>query len=169
MKAIIQCYTPQECERIANGEQTVKVCKTAPKETPFKVYIYKSKHKGGTKIINNVLDGVYGGGKVVMEYMCDKVSIYPYDRKYSYLVSEEEFNKTGLTGSQFCEYGKGKPLYGLHISELKIYDEPRGLGEFTKPCPYGLSECMYDDRLKCYDCNRTITRPPQSWCYVENS
>lgn len=40
MKAIIQCYTPEEIERIALGEQTIKVCKTAPKDTPFKVYMY---------------------------------------------------------------------------------------------------------------------------------
>lgn len=167
MKAIIQCYTPQECERITRGEQTVKVCKTAPKETPFKVYIYKSKHKGGTKIINNVLDGVYGGGKVVMEYICDKVSIYPYDRKYSYLVSEEEFNKTGLTGSQFCEYGKGKPLYGLHISELKIYDEPRELSEFYKHDKTydNAFAWAFEDRQK----KAPLTRPPQSWCYVEEN
>lgn len=40
MKAIIQAYSPEEIERIARGEQTVKVCKTAPKETPFRVYMY---------------------------------------------------------------------------------------------------------------------------------
>ena len=40
MKAIIQAYSPEEIERIARGEQTIKVCKTAPKDTPFKVYMY---------------------------------------------------------------------------------------------------------------------------------
>lgn len=40
MKAIIQAYSPKEIERIARGEQTIKVCKTAPKDTPFKVYMY---------------------------------------------------------------------------------------------------------------------------------
>lgn len=43
MKAIIQSYTPQECERIINEQQTIKVCKNAPKDTPFKVYIYCTK------------------------------------------------------------------------------------------------------------------------------
>lgn len=43
MRAIIQSYTPQECERIINGRQTIKVCKNAPKDTPFKVYIYCTK------------------------------------------------------------------------------------------------------------------------------
>ena len=42
MKAIIQCYTPEEVERIACGEQTIKVCKTAPKDTPFRVYMYET-------------------------------------------------------------------------------------------------------------------------------
>lgn len=30
MKAIIQSYTPQECEKIINGQQTIKVCITRP-------------------------------------------------------------------------------------------------------------------------------------------
>lgn len=45
MKAIIQAYSPKEVERIARGEQTVKVCKTAPKDTPFKVYMYCTKER----------------------------------------------------------------------------------------------------------------------------
>lgn len=43
MKAIIQSLSPAVCERIANGEQSIIVAKTAPKEVPFKVYIYQTK------------------------------------------------------------------------------------------------------------------------------
>lgn len=45
MKAIIQAYSPEEIERIARGEQTIKVRKTAPKDTPFKVYMYCTKER----------------------------------------------------------------------------------------------------------------------------
>ena len=45
-----------------------------------------------------------------------------------------------------------KPKY----CELKIYDEPRELSEFT-----GLRETKFGAEPV------TIKRPPQSWCYVE--
>lgn len=210
MKSIIQCYAPKEVERIARGEQTVKVCKTAPKETPFRVYIYCTKermtrvpsmyaylHKNepracaeygtiakwgriGDVIVNPYLASEhvsYGmHGKVVGEFVCNKVIEYGYDviacAKFevngAYTKEENRYNAGAcLSEEEMYEYSKGKPLRGLHISELKIYDKPRKLSEFRKPCPYGVSECMYDDRTKCYDCDRTITRSPQSWQYVE--
>lgn len=51
-------------------------------------------------------------------------------------------------------YGKGKTLYGWHISDLKIYDKPRELSEFYKPC-------------SCSE-KKSITRAPQSWQYIED-
>ena len=64
---------------------------------------------------------------------------------------------TCLDPVDFIRYGKGKPLYGWHISNLKIYHEPKEITDFRKQeMPTGL---RYE--------NDTITRPPQSWCYVE--
>ena len=45
---------------------------------------------------------------------------------------------------------------GWHISNLKIYDTPRELREFT-----GLRQTKFGAAPV------TITRPPQSWCYLE--
>ena len=70
-------------------------------------------------------------------------------------------------------------MYGWHISNLVIYDEPKELSEFHFPperyCEKGLcGRCPYDcvsgesgDVM--WDCEwkRPILRPPQSWCYVE--
>ena len=40
-KSVITSVSPQECELIASGKQTMLVRKTRPKiETPFKCYIY---------------------------------------------------------------------------------------------------------------------------------
>ena len=62
-------------------------------------------------------------------------------------VSKEELNV----------YGAGTPvLYGWHISNLKIYDTPRELREFT-----GLRQTKFGAEPV------PITRPPQSWRYVE--
>lgn len=46
--------------------------------------------------------------------------------------------------------------YGMQIDDLKIYDTPRELGEFT-----GLRTTKDGFELS------LITRPPQSWRYVE--
>ena len=92
-------------------------------------------------------------------------------------------------------YLKDKNGYAWHISKLKIYDKPKELVEFRK-CDIYCGDCKHivlpTDRLSLSDCDRrcdkfnkdllfydsfnrceeclelnTITRPPQSWCYVE--
>ena len=54
------------------------------------------------------------------------------------------------------KYLDGGVGYGWHISDLKIYDTPRELREFT-----GLRQTKFGAEPG------PITRPPQSWCYVE--
>lgn len=85
---------------------------------------------------------------------------------------------TCLTNKELLAYGNGKKLYGWHISDLVIYDKPRELREFkyacTKKfaceydCTCGVQECKYKvpDRVP-FECAAEISRPPQSWCYVE--
>lgn len=179
MKAIIQCYTPEECERIANGEQTVKVCKTAPKDTPFKVYIYCTKKK--PNMVSKIIDGCFTiyNGYIIGEFICDKVEdIYP---EYGYLDACCEggdyyiLDKCCLSRKELIDYGKSSKksypmLYGLHISELKIYDEPRELSEFKKLCPIKNKDCNNCEFYSDYSgsCTNWVTRPPQSWYYVEN-
>ena len=63
---------------------------------------------------------------------------------------------------EIAHYGKGKPLYGWHITAPKLFDKPRELGEFRKVCLNGkCSDCIYEE------CK--ITRAPMSWCYVEQA
>lgn len=52
---------------------------------------------------------------------------------------------------------------------LKIYDKPRELSEFIKPCPYGDSPCQVCEYYSDYsgECRNIITRPPQSYMRVE--
>lgn len=193
MKAIIQAYSPEELERIARGEQTVKVCKTAPKDTPFKVYMYKKLYAGGAKIINEVLNGVYSGGKVVGEYVCDKVIKYDYQTiacvKYEVNgadVKEELRYNAGacLNSEEMYSLSNGKDLRGLHIPAVKFYDEPKKLGEFyticnkyendscgncsylaVEQCSYPCDDCV--DTWCSVDNIKSITRPPRDWQYVE--
>ena len=62
-----------------------------------------------------------------------------------------------LTYPELADYLAGGEGYGWHISDLLIYDQPRELSEFT-----GLR--TFKDGFEL----RTIDRPPQSWCYVED-
>lgn len=66
------------------------------------------------------------------------------------------------------------PFYGWQITDLKIYDKPKELGEFTKfgalsydDWLYGLYNGKEASSYENYLTPFKVTRPPQSWCYVE--
>ena len=89
-------------------------------------------------------------------------------------VSKEELNAYGA---------KAPLLYGWHISDLRIYDTPRELSEFTPVCRYKNDDgscssrrvaCSFqrydynhDGSINLVECGRPLEHPPQSWCYVE--
>lgn len=118
---------------------------------------------------------VNGNGKVIGEFECD--AIFTMSITYSDPTSRialKEFPYTCLTDRQIIDYlGNGNQGYGWHISNLVIYDKPKELNEFylKKKCHsckrsgYESSACIYDE-----DCivPAIITRPPQSWCYVQD-
>ena len=72
-----------------------------------------------------------------------------------------------------------KDGYGWHISDLKIYDNPKELSEFNRPCHIENKDCEncirygkpytwdFDEKKGTIYCTRRLTRPPQSWQYVE--
>ena len=180
MKSVLISIQPKWCELIASGKKTIEVRKTRPKlETPFKCYIYATK-SGNRIILKN--DRVFEiskalTGKVICEFVCDEII------KDERGENADLFTKqAGLSLEWQKDYGKNKPLYGWHISDLKIYDKPKELCEFVKECDgfggnIGCRGCKYyysesNESIGFYDeccCNnsRPIERPPQSWCYVE--
>ena len=191
MKSVLISIRPQWVEKIASGEKTIEVRKTAPKEVPFKCYIYESRNGGHRCKHCNEKDSCYsyapknvgcynGSGKVIGEFICDKVERLEYQEKYLRGITSQtaikyfsdKIKSTALSVDELVNYGKGKTLYGWHISDLKIYDKPRELSEFSRPCSYsGLCfSCKRTSFKKDGNllCNTKITRPPQSWCYVED-
>ena len=153
-------------------EKSVEVRKTRSKlDVPFKVFIYETKATDRSRLIVYI-DGdepseyYRGCGKVVGEFVCKCISEWHVDpQTKGYFITSEELTATCLTYEQLHEYGNGKTLYGWHISNLVIYDEPRELSEFRKPidCHRGKDR---ENCIGCWDCE--IKRPPQSWCYVES-
>lgn len=164
-KAVMLSIRPKWCEKIASGEKTIEVRKTRPKlDTPFKCYIYCTR---------GVALGAWGKhGKVIGEFTCDRIDrLAPANEPYGiYDIDDDYVLQTCLENGALWGYGHGTPLYGWHISDLKIYDKPRELREFKK----SNRDCFYADlglaKRDCPDCKNSgcfLERPPQSWCYVE--
>lgn len=157
---------PHWCNKIVSGEKTVEIRKTAPQGFgTFKVYVYATRPK--KTLLEIIRDGdenygeVYHGKpvflttnkgyigsmwgrfqKVIGEFTCDAVedlgNLFEGEPTYHLPYNGE----CCLTEKELEKYGKGKRLYGWHISNFVFYKEPRELAEFG------------------------LKRPPQSWVYV---
>lgn len=78
----------------------------------------------------------------------------------------------GLTDKEILQYlGNGKTGYGWHISDLVIYEKPKPLSDFTIDCnSRGGCDIPYLYAPPRENCGKNkLTRPPQSWCYVEGA
>lgn len=200
MKAILISIRPEWVKKICNKigekdgkpifEKPIEARKSAPKETPFKAYIYCTKGKDGYEWLYRVDNNGYGKaqswhGKVIGEFICDKVYSIK-NQGNSFVVANEEQGVTNEIARQSCldyndmvGYLGNKDGYGLHITALKIYDKPKELSEFSKPCPIDTRNCEncitygkpytwdFGEKTEKIFCTRRLTRPPQSWCYVE--
>ena len=93
-----------------------------------------------------------GNGKVIGEFLCDEIiNINSAGR-----ISSDVARPTCLEPAELHQYLGAAVGYGWHISNLKIYDSLRELREFN-----GLQETRFGWKPV------PITRPPQSWRYVE--
>ena len=176
MKSVMISIKPEWCEMIVRGQKTIEVRKTRPKiEIPFKCYIYCTKpryeHEDFIRIDCQKIQ-FYGGQKVIGEFVCDEILQFNHDDYNSpaYEISDDDLNRTCLGQEDLYRYASGKTLYGWHISELVIYDVPRELSEFLRIN----RECWYADlglaKRDCPECKNAecfVSRPPQSWYYVE--
>lgn len=127
-------------------------------------------------------------GKVIGEFVCDYIITYMPPSKVGvgytgYLIPIDD-GADCLSAGELLHYGNGKYLYGWHISDLKIYDKPKEIGEFYKCCTnykdlpsyeqLFCNQCQYSYNINCFikcriDGKIFLTRPPQSWCYVEEN
>lgn len=146
MKAVLISIQPQWCELIASGKKTIEQIKC----------FYESDDTEDEP-----------------QYCCNTIGENgEFYRNFS--LGE----KSCLTWEELRKYiGQNiKTFYGWHIFDLKIYDKPKALGEFRKPCDFTYDCCVCKravykklaaGEMAFNGCNDKITRPPQSWCYVE--
>lgn len=174
---------------IGERKKTIEIRKSDLKNLPQDVLFYMSKDEKSFEKIPKEFQEKYRKhfGKVGIEFTCDRIEMvnakcsdYGIDLFY-----HDCFTKGCLTEREIEEYfniPEDKDLrvmkgngYGWHISNLKVYGEPKKLSEFYRPCSY---------KGICYSCNRfrpngtpndkpndfcdgAITRPPQSYMFVK--
>lgn len=171
MKKILISVRSKWCEKICHVigkeeagkpiyEKRIEVRKSAPKEVPFKAYIYCTKGKDGYEWLYRVDNNGYGKaqswhGKVIGEFICNEVEEFhewELSPQGKFADFERERLKNFLTAACLSEeevvrYRENlpyfKPLYGWHISDLKIYDKPLSLSELG------------------------VNRPPQSYMFIK--
>ena len=187
MTSILISINPKWCELIANGNKTIEVRKTRPKiETPFNCYIYctrnardldklqvlneqrRQEYRGLTAVCANLAERpdyhYCGNGKVIGEFVCDCITPlynvctddWSLLRGGLHEIEKQLVGMACLTEEELHEYANGKYCFAWHISDIKIYGKPKELCDFH--------HCGVN-----YHFNPAVTRPPQSWCYVENA
>lgn len=189
MNAVLLSIQPKWCGLIASGKKTLEIRKTKPKiKTPFTVYIYCTKDKNNRfwagkqysyadERSHNAFDKD-GNGKVIGEFVCDAIF---FDETYG---QNPTFYKMAcMADVDIAAYCVKSPMYGWHISNLIIYDAPKPLEKFKKACRFRNDdgscqwrkvgcECVKfdfnpDGTVNWAECCDYMSRPPQSWCYVE--
>ena len=194
-KAVLISIRPEWCEKIIKGQKTIEVRKTRPKmDTPFKCYIYCTNRRpflvwgdvfrgdwfteftrisGYSRAEADKIWDVFNG-HIAGEFTCDRI----YELAPLNHAPDDVEKQACLTREEIVNYLKGTG-YGWHISDLKIYDTPKELNEFWFPpelycekercggCPFDQVADVNGEYS--FDCEwkRPLTRPPQSWRYVE--
>ena len=164
MPEILASINPEWIEHIFCGIKLYEVRKNKPSTPlPFKVLIYCTKNgrilfknRKGTIFTTpftakNLLtvhpDAEIFNGKIVGEFVCDKVVEVPRGALYNnYNASSEIMNAmyySCVTNNELIRYcGSKKSLFFWHITNLVIYDTPKELSDFG------------------------LNRPPQSYQFV---
>ena len=188
MKSVLASLKPYYYYLVGEGIKKIEVRKSQPKADDWnkETYFYMSKDEKSFAMIPKEFQEKYRKhfGKVGLRFVCDRIEKFEehIEQGGLYYTLDNDFNeKAQLDNWELHDYGKGKPLYAWHISDLVIYDEPKELSEFKTFCKSyyegdNCDDCKYfiDCRGYEYDesdcaCNglKPIERPPQSWQFVE--
>lgn len=188
-EAVMISIQPKWVAEIASGKKTIEVRKTKPKlKTPFKCYIYQTKKRILIDITRKGEMGWCGeiaketriiscpdwnAGKVIGEFVCDSIdeyTNYSLDEQKGHIKRREDLLRSAcMTLKDWQDYigsYRSDKGYAWHISNLVIYDKPKELSEFMHYKYFDWWDFGHHENKRQRElCN--LTRPPQSWCYVE--
>lgn len=165
---ILASIKPYYYYLIAEEKKKIEVRKTALKNLPQDIAFYMSKDEKSFAKIPKEFQEKYRKhfGKVGLKATCNGgVFMIPLGLR-GFEESKETLNAMYLTNEDLNAYGGLKTLFGWHISDLKIYDKPKELSEFKTGCKGCKERDTYHCKFYCY-AERPLTRPPQSWQYVD--
>lgn len=188
-KAVLISIRPEWCEEIILRNKTMEVRKNSPKlETPFKVYVYctsvKSMKLQDYVEVHKATSGAVDDWscKVIGEFICDKIEIVdiPYPAYQSEL-DKRFIEESRVSYYALHSYAFHDSLFFWHISDLKIYDNPKPLSRFSRydfcsmngtdvcgneKCEHYKPSGSYMEPPTCDINGCLLWKPPQSWCYV---
>ena len=178
-RAILMSIRPEWLVKILNGDKTIVIRKTMPKcELPIDVYLYCTKGKPlvddycpDLNIYKAYFLGDYGytktpvlNGKVVATFTLNKIE------DCCDMSLPELENKSLLNINEICSYIKAKEVdpktvYAWHINNLKIFNKPMELGEFStfkrETIHCGMDCPPYTDWVE-----YRVRKAPKSWQYA---
>ena len=169
MKSVLWSIRRPHTDNIKNGNKWDEIRKIIPKQLTRETvnYIYETKANGGC-------------GKVIGEFKVqNKTYIYADIVNGVKHLYNTAFIMPALSDEELFTYlydGKQNDGWALRISDLKIYDKPKALSEFSLLCKRrsGVYSCDYCKYLTAASwdglvigCDRRLRHPPQSWCYME--
>lgn len=185
MKAVLLSIKPEWCKLMASGRKTVEVRKNEPKlSKPFKCFIYCTMPNPTHQKDVVEIAGKRINGKVWAEFTCFNIEPFTTDYRRDEEQTMRLSKKSCVSYEDLAEYEQNAHcLFGWHISDLKIYDQPKPLSYFSKhgfSSLFGTNVCGNEDyehyepsgdRMVPPTCGLngycSLHRPPQSWCYVE--
>lgn len=177
VKSVLRSIKPYWLYLMLIGKKSVEVGKDCPKSNDWNrvVELYCSKDK---KSFNRIPEKDKEWmrkyiGKVACWFVCENINEFHEWQLFPQGIfqesEQEELNlflkSSCLSFEEICTYRGDlpyfKPIYAWHISDLVIYDKPKELSEFKY---YNCSVKMENGYPMP---SHKITRPPQSWCYVD--
>lgn len=172
MKGILWSIRKPHTDNIKSGKKWDEIRKRIPKDLSPLVpnYIYETKANGGC-------------GKVIGEFrVSSKIYLYAYEEKGQKHLGNTAFIMPALSDDELfnylCNGKKSGQGWALRIDKLKIYDKPKELSEFKQENKcykkgdldnIGCWErgCIMQEQGWCDGRYSKITRPPQSWQFIE--
>ena len=171
------CYNPISDLHYSPGSDFCQAFRHKKYRTAFELCGMWKTYSHPARIYNSFImpeSGECGSGKVIGEFVCDDIIV---DERGENADVFSKYAQLSLVEQK--KYGANKPLFGWHITDLKIYYKPKELWEFSSyGCKivgdccinYDCPNCIDNGWMQPPDCKIDgcyLTRPPQSWCYVE--